>query len=86
LNQSFQGQTYESNVPYVLRYMIDQEVQGCNWLELPRSTYRVRQAGELTGRCSLEVDVVYTNVISHPSTGNPPYLFPCCIKFFYLIA
>ena len=28
-------QTYESNVPFELRYMVDNNIVGCNWLELP---------------------------------------------------
>ena len=30
-----QFQTYESNVPFELRYMVDNDIVGCNWLELP---------------------------------------------------
>lgn len=56
-----------------------QEVQGCNWIELPASTYKIRSDGEVMGRCSLEVDVVYTNIISHASTGLLP-LPPLCQK------
>lgn len=26
---------YESNTPFVLRFMIDQDIVGCNWLEVP---------------------------------------------------
>eukprot|EP00948_MAST-09A_sp_MAST-9A-sp1_P000885 g885.t1 len=34
--------TYESNVPYVLRFMIDTDIVGSNWIELPANTYTVR--------------------------------------------
>lgn len=33
-------QCYEANVPFVLRYMIDNDISGCNWCEAP--------AGELS--------------------------------------
>lgn len=35
-------QTYESNVPYTLRFMIDKDIVGCNWLELPAGSYSIR--------------------------------------------
>ncbi len=31
-----QHQTYESNVPFVLRYMIDRSIVGGNWLEIKK--------------------------------------------------
>lgn len=58
-------QTYESNVPFVLRYMVDQHIQGCSWLELPARTYRVRGDPQKETRCQLEVDVVYDSVVAH---------------------
>lgn len=37
------GQTFESNVPYVLRFMIDNEITGADWVELPAGSYSVRK-------------------------------------------
>ena len=34
--------TFESNVPFVLRYMIDSSINGSTWLELPQGTYARR--------------------------------------------
>lgn len=76
------GQTYESNVPYVLRFMIDNEISGADWIELPPHSYSLRhhkgkQATTLpasswslpaTSRCSVEVDVVYKHIVAHPCT------------------
>lgn len=58
-------QTYESNMPFVLRYMIDNAIVGCNWIELKAGTYKIRSNGEMETRCQREFDVVYTNLISH---------------------
>lgn len=33
--------TYESNLAYLLRFMIDCKVTGSNWIELPPGTYTV---------------------------------------------
>jgi DNA polymerase delta subunit 1 len=75
------GQTYESNVPYVLRFMIDKEISGADWIELPANSYSIRKpkvkssstmsttAGPWqTSRCTLEVDVMFNQMIAHPST------------------
>jgi len=35
-------QCFEANMPFVLRYMIDNDISGCNWLEMPAGTYAVR--------------------------------------------
>lgn len=35
---------FECNVPYVLRYMIDQDITGASWLSLPKGTYKLRQS------------------------------------------
>jgi DNA polymerase delta subunit 1 len=36
------GQTFESNVPFVLRFMIDQNINGADWVELPAGKYSIR--------------------------------------------
>lgn len=38
-NQFFRSTTYESNVLYALRFMIDCQVVGGNWVELPAGAY-----------------------------------------------
>ena len=34
-------QTFESNIPFPLRYMIDAKIQGMSWLELKGGKYKV---------------------------------------------
>lgn len=34
-------QTYESNVLFVMRYMVDHDIVGASWVELPCGTYTV---------------------------------------------
>ncbi|RYY86688.1 hypothetical protein EON63_05385 [archaeon] len=66
---SIRGQTFESNVPFVLRFMIDENIQGSDWIELPAGTY-TRVADTLTlSRCTLEVDVAFNNIVSHECMG-----------------
>lgn len=40
--ESIQYHAFECNVPYVLRYMIDNDLSGAGWLTLPKKTYQVR--------------------------------------------
>ncbi len=66
------GQTFESNVPFVMRFMIDNNISGADWIELPPNTYSVRSANSHgrnpTSRCTVEVDVVYNQIVAHECT------------------
>jgi DNA polymerase delta subunit 1 len=44
---------FECNVPFVLRYMIDQDIQGAGWLTLPQKTYQVRDADKKQTHCQV---------------------------------
>jgi DNA polymerase delta subunit 1 len=39
-------QPYENNVPFVLRFMVDQGLGGAGWLTLPSKTYQIRTRKE----------------------------------------
>lgn len=45
--------TYESNIVFVLRFMIDTKVVGMNWIEVPAGKYTI--ASEKRSSCQLEV-------------------------------
>ena len=64
------GQTYESNVPFVLRFMIDNNIQGADWIELPAHTFSIRDESQKISRCTLEVDVFFDNLVVHPCEGQ----------------
>ncbi|KAG5179249.1 hypothetical protein JKP88DRAFT_270411 [Tribonema minus] len=74
--------TFESNVPFVLRFMVDRKVQGANWIELPKGTYSVREPKDRLSRCQVEVDVFYYHMISHPCEGRWSRLAPLRILSF----
>ncbi|CAH0475255.1 unnamed protein product [Peronospora belbahrii] len=63
-------QTYESNVPFILRFMIDEDIKGCNWVEAPHGTYSVRSATQKKSLCQLEIDITYDNLVSHAPDGK----------------
>jgi len=62
------GQTYESNVPFILRFMIDKDIYGSDWVELKAGTYSIRKSTTVS-RCSIEADVYFNNLVVHPSLG-----------------
>lgn len=49
--------TYESNVLFALRFMIDCDIVGGNWIELPSGSY-IKTSRNMS-YCQLEVDVWY---------------------------
>ncbi|KAF7239738.1 DNA polymerase delta catalytic subunit [Varanus komodoensis] len=84
-------QAYESNIDFEIRFMVDRDVVGCNWIELPAGKYHLRQeqpVGESskenppkTSLCQLEADVAWMDFISHPPEGEwqriaPLRIFP----------
>lgn len=47
--------SYESNVLFALRFMIDHNVGGGNWITLPAGAYRLRTKHATV--CQLEADI-----------------------------
>lgn len=74
-------QPFECNIPFVLRYMIDQKITGAGWITLPAGSYSLRRGEDDEGggrvkvdqkntrrkvtRCQLEVDVCYEEIIAN---------------------
>jgi len=61
--------------------MVDCNMMGCSWVELPAGKYRVRQAAGTgsAGRtmspcrrshCQIEVDIAWNELISYPCEGE----------------
>ena len=76
---SVQFDTFESNCQFVLRFMVDRDIVGVNWLTLPAGTWRPRPwsdnggAGAVEKPCTttqLEVDVWFSDVVSHAPDGE----------------
>ncbi|GFQ06146.1 DNA polymerase delta catalytic subunit, partial [Phtheirospermum japonicum] len=60
--------TYESNVFFALRFMIDCNIVGGNWIEVPRGKYK--KTAENRSYCQLEFDCLYPDLISHAPEGE----------------
>jgi DNA polymerase delta subunit 1 len=41
-------QAFECNVPFVLRFMVDEDICGAGWLTLPKGTYEIRKSSATT--------------------------------------
>ena len=63
-------EVYETNIEYNLRFMVDTGVVGCQWIEVPAGTYRVRDAAHKRALCQLEIDVGYESFIAHAPEGE----------------
>lgn len=53
--QSFQP--FECNVPFVLRFMIDEDINGAGWITLPKNTYQIRteKSGSKSTHCQVSI-------------------------------
>ncbi|CAG8721053.1 16526_t:CDS:2, partial [Acaulospora morrowiae] len=74
--------TFESNIVYVLRYMIDCKVTGGNWIELPPKSYRIKQKSEQVSHCQIELVTRYDQFISHAPDGEWSKVAPVRILSF----
>ncbi|KAG8921339.1 DNA-directed DNA polymerase delta [Tulasnella sp. 417] len=73
-------QTYESNIAYTLRFMVDRKVVGMNWIEVPAGKYTLRPRQSST--CQIELDVRYDAFISHEPEGEWSKMAPLRILSF----
>ena len=72
--------------------MVDSNVVGCNWIELPAGKYRLREkenasAGDasrppIRSRCQIEVDVSWEDIVSHMPEGEWSKVAPLRILSF----
>ncbi|KAF9477762.1 hypothetical protein BDN70DRAFT_880775 [Pholiota conissans] len=57
--------TYESNIVFILRFMIDTKVVGMNWIEVPAGKYKILPQSQKRSTCQLEISLRYDAFISH---------------------
>eukprot|EP01071_Lankesteria_metandrocarpae_P010903 Lankesteria_metandrocarpae@DN5381_c0_g1_i2.p1 len=61
---------YEANVPFVLRFMVDQDIRGCSWFTLPPRVFKIRPQHKYRSNCQLEVDIHYSDLVPHEPDGE----------------
>ena len=54
--------TYESNILYTLRFMVDNDISGGQWLALKAPNYSLRPSSQHTTHCQYEVDVHFSKL------------------------
>uniref|UniRef100_A0A0D9XPV7 DNA polymerase n=1 Tax=Leersia perrieri TaxID=77586 RepID=A0A0D9XPV7_9ORYZ len=62
--------TYESNILFALRFMIDCNIVGGNWIEVPAGKYRKAAR------------IIYSDLVSHPAEGEHSKMAPFRILSF----
>ncbi|KAA3486830.1 DNA polymerase delta catalytic subunit [Gossypium australe] len=72
--------TYESNVLFALRFMIDCNIVGGNWIEIPAGKYK--KTAKNMSYCQLEFDCLYSGLISHAPEGEFSKMAPFRILSF----
>nr|QZX63221.1 DNA polymerase delta subunit 1 [Halisarca dujardinii] len=83
---------FESNIDFDIRFMIDSNVVGCNWIECPGGTYRLRRpsfAGDPSAspsspvsQCQIELDISWEEIVSHAPEGEWQKIAPVRILSF----
>ncbi|KAJ7035657.1 DNA polymerase family B-domain-containing protein [Mycena alexandri] len=74
--------TFESNIAYTLRFMIDTKVVGMNWIEVPAKKYAMLTGKDKKSHCQLEISVRYDDFISHAPEGDWSSIAPLRILSF----
>lgn len=88
--------TFESNIPFVLRCMIDVHLNGASWVEIPSGKWAYSKdkngigktestslsSGTQKSTCQIEVDVSFESLICHAPEGEWGKLAPFRILSF----
>eukprot|EP00347_Sterkiella_histriomuscorum_P004321 403360889 len=81
-SQCFSHITYESNLSYSLRFMIDHQIVGMQWIRIEAGKYRKRTGTKMSS-CQLEIDVEDPNdIIGLPFEGDYSAIGPIRILSF----
>ncbi|CDW51937.1 DNA polymerase delta catalytic subunit [Trichuris trichiura] len=62
--------TFESNIDFEIRFMVDVGMTGCCWLELRPGEFSFRDKSQHMSRCQIEVDVTWKNLVIHSPEGE----------------
>ncbi|PWN27234.1 hypothetical protein BDZ90DRAFT_220859 [Jaminaea rosea] len=73
--------TYE-NIAYTLRFMIDNQIVGMNWLSLKAGNYQLRDEGRKVSLAQIEVDCPADEIVSHAPDGEWADIAPLRIMSF----
>ncbi|MCK9356596.1 MAG: hypothetical protein M0R22_05575 [Dehalococcoidia bacterium] len=54
--------TFESNILFPIRFLVDSRITGCGWVRLPARAYATTTEQNRMSRCQIEVDVNYARI------------------------
>ncbi|KZP26619.1 delta DNA polymerase [Athelia psychrophila] len=74
--------TFESNIAYTLRFMIDTKVVGMNWIEVPAGKYHVMSDNGKRSGCQIEFSMRWDAFTSHAPEGAWSHVAPLRILSF----
>ncbi len=67
--------TYESNVIFTLRFLVDHDIGGCNWMTVPGGSYILHTRQKVT-TAQLEFFVSAESITSHEAVGDRMKIAP----------
>jgi DNA polymerase delta subunit 1 len=59
-------ETYESNIAYILRFMVDRGIGGASWVHLPAGKYELVVGGAVECDTSIEAVIDYRDLVAMP--------------------
>ncbi|KAI0713808.1 delta DNA polymerase [Earliella scabrosa] len=74
--------TFESNITYTLRFMIDTKVVGMNWIEISGGKYTLLSEKDKRSHCQIELNVRWNHFVSHAPEGEWSKIAPLRILSF----
>eukprot|EP01064_Diplonema_japonicum_P016355 TRINITY_DN24368_c0_g1_i1.p1 TRINITY_DN24368_c0_g1~~TRINITY_DN24368_c0_g1_i1.p1 ORF type:complete len:1051 (+),score=234.92 TRINITY_DN24368_c0_g1_i1:38-3190(+) len=77
----FQFITYESNVLFPLRFMVDNHIGGSNWITCPAGSF-TPHLGEKESRSQIELTIAFDKLVPHECTGDFMKIAPVRIMSF----
>ena len=73
-------QTFESNLPFYLRFMIDQQIVGMQWVRI--KDFTLRDNSQKTSMCQIEADCSFLMIEPMPLDENFSHVPPIRILSF----
>ncbi|KAM4056130.1 DNA polymerase family B domain-containing protein [Hirsutella rhossiliensis] len=77
-----QGVMTYDNIQYVLRFMVDCQIQGMSWVEAPASKYKLIPGQSKQSNCQIEAEICYLDLTTYKPDGEWAKMAPLRILSF----
>ena len=77
---AYQFMTYESNVLFELRFMVDTKIGGANWITCPAGSYRAVE--RKTSNSQIEINIAFDKLVAHDAAGEYMQVAPLRVLSF----